>query len=63
MFIELSPEQQVAFKQWARDNYKPGADINAMWHPVVQYECQQIILRCLSQMMARYKIDLAPNAL
>ena len=42
MFIELAPEQEVAFRQWARDNYKPGADINSMWHPVVQDECQQI---------------------
>ena len=42
MFIELAPEQEVAFRQWARENYKPGADINSMWHPVVQDECQQI---------------------
>ena len=42
MFIELAPEQEAAFRQWARDNYKPGADINSMWHPVVQDECQQI---------------------
>ena len=42
MFIELEPEQEAAFRQWARDNYKPGAEINAMRHPLVQDECQQI---------------------
>ena len=42
MFIELTPAQEKAFRGWARQNYKPGAPINSMWHPVVQNECEQI---------------------
>tara|TARA_R100000234_G_C4968733_1_gene165159 strand:+ start:645 stop:866 length:222 start_codon:yes stop_codon:yes gene_type:complete len=42
MFIELTPQQEAAFRGWARQNYKPGAPINQMWHPVVQDECEQI---------------------
>jgi len=30
------------FKQWARDNYKPGEEISGVWHPVVQKECAKI---------------------
>ena len=42
LFKELSPADKILYRQWARDNYKPGADINAAWHPVVQHECHAI---------------------
>jgi hypothetical protein len=39
LFTELTHEQEVIFRQWARDNYEPFADISGVWHPVVQDEC------------------------
>ena len=38
-FRELSKKEEAVFRQWARDNYKPGEPISGIWHPVVQNEC------------------------
>lgn len=35
----MSEEKQNQLKQWARDNYKLGAEIDEIWHPVIQAEC------------------------
>ena len=42
MFRKLSAEEERAFRQWARNNYKPFTDIKGIWHPVVQDECVKI---------------------
>ena len=42
LFRDLSPEEIVVFRQWARDNYTPGQPINPMWHPVVVTECRRM---------------------
>jgi hypothetical protein len=42
LFKALTPEQTGDFRRWARDNYKPGADIKPVWHPAVQDECRLI---------------------
>jgi len=42
MFRKLSPEEEKDFRKWARDNYLPGSAINAVWHPVVRHECEQM---------------------
>ena len=39
MFRELTPEEEIKFRQWARDNYIPGSKIKLFWHPVVRLEC------------------------
>lgn len=39
MFRQLTPEETIQFKQWARDNYKCGEPIKGVWHPSVQAEC------------------------
>jgi len=45
MFRELSPEEEKEFRQWARDNFTPMRDnINRVWHPVVQDECEIMCL-------------------
>ncbi len=41
-FRQLTTEEAAKFRQWARDNYKPGSDISALWHPVVLAECVKI---------------------
>ena len=41
-FHELSPEQEVEYRQWARDNYEPLSPIEGIWHPIVQEECTKI---------------------
>lgn len=38
MFRELSPDEDEAFRQWARDNYSPGTDPSPVWHPSVRDE-------------------------
>lgn len=39
MFKQLTTEEEVLFRKWARDNYKVCSDISGMWHPVVADEC------------------------
>ena len=38
-FKDLTPEEEIEFRQWARDNWKLGNEINPVWHPVVKDEC------------------------
>jgi hypothetical protein len=42
MFRVLSEEEKVSFRQWARENYKPGDAISSIWHPVVREECEKM---------------------
>jgi hypothetical protein len=42
LFRELSEEEVVKFKAWARDNYEPHSQINMAYHPVIQAECALI---------------------
>jgi hypothetical protein len=42
MYRELTPDEITEFKQWARDNFKPGDPINNVWHDVVIEECELI---------------------
>ena len=42
LFKPLEEIDVPVFKQWARDNYKPGEEISGVWHPVVQSECVKI---------------------
>ena len=42
MFRRLSPDEEVEFRQWARENYNVFTDINGGWHPVVQDECRKM---------------------
>lgn len=42
LFKPVDEIDVASFKQWARDNYKPGEEISGVWHPVVQKECVKI---------------------
>ena len=42
MFRDLDSKEEQEFKQWARDNYEPGTEVNTAYHPVVQAECELI---------------------
>jgi hypothetical protein len=46
MFRELSPEEELEFRQWARDNHKPNEPINPLWHPIIRQECSRIDDEC-----------------
>jgi len=35
-------EDELRFRQWARDNYECGTEIKSVWHPVVRDECEQM---------------------
>lgn len=41
-FRDLPPGEEHAYRQWAIDNYKKGAPISPVWHPVVRDECERI---------------------
>jgi hypothetical protein len=41
-FRSLKPNEEAQFRDWARNNYEPGAEISGIWHPVVQDECVKI---------------------
>ena len=38
MFRQLDPQEEIKFRKWARDNWKPGAKPDLAWHPVVRDE-------------------------
>ena len=42
LFKELTAEEEIEFRQWARDNYICFSDISGIWHTVVQDECQKM---------------------
>ena len=42
MFRVLNVKEEAEFRQWARDNYIPGAPISSIWHPSVQDECTKL---------------------
>lgn len=42
LFRNLTEDEVVEFKKWARDNYKPYDSISGVWHPVIQAECAKI---------------------
>ncbi len=41
-FKSLTAEQEKQFRDAAWKDYKPGTDINPLWHPVYQSECRAI---------------------
>jgi hypothetical protein len=42
IFRALKPNEEAKFREWARNNYEPGAEISGIWHPIVQEECVKI---------------------
>ena len=42
LFRDLSEQEEVEYRRWARENYKPFEPISGVWHPVVQEECTKI---------------------
>ena len=53
-FRILTAEQEKQFRNAAWKDYKPGTDINPLWHPVYQSEC-----RAINTAAGIYKIYLA----
>lgn len=41
-FRALSANEEIQFRQWARDNYEPGSAIDGAWHPTIQATCAEI---------------------
>ena len=42
LFRKLTKQEEIEFKQWARENYTPLSEISGVWHPIVQDECRRI---------------------
>lgn len=44
-FRQLSPEEAIEFRQWARDNFSPKTDkiMYGVWHPEVCHECEVML--------------------
>ena len=50
LFRQLSEEEEIKFRKWARDNHTPGDEIKeGVWHPVVVEECRKMDLEVLEQ--------------
>tara|TARA_R110000824_G_C15140762_1_gene669991 strand:+ start:276 stop:539 length:264 start_codon:yes stop_codon:yes gene_type:complete len=57
LFQELSPEQEQAFRKWARENYEALDHIKDIWHPSVRDECNKIN----NELLANYEQRLADS--
>ena len=42
MYKDLSDEAISRFREWARNNHKPGDGISSALHPIVRDECRLI---------------------
>lgn len=42
IFRELNDQEELEFRQWARDNWKLGDEINELWHPIVIDEIKRM---------------------
>ncbi len=42
LFRDLTPEEEVEFRAWARENYTCFEPISGVWHPCVQDECAKM---------------------
>lgn len=42
LFRDLSTEEEVTFRQWARENYSADTEVSPLWHPVVRDEWARI---------------------
>jgi len=43
-FKELTDEEEVEYREWARNNYEVGELINSCWHPIVIDECFAMVI-------------------
>jgi hypothetical protein len=41
-FRRLPPDDEAAFRKWARENYTPGDEVRGIWHPIVREECERM---------------------
>jgi hypothetical protein len=51
LFRDLSVEEVVTFRAWARENYKPFETISGVWHPVIQSECAAMNLEASDKLV------------
>lgn len=42
LFQALTADEEESFRQWARDNWTPGLDVQINWHPIVREEIERI---------------------
>jgi hypothetical protein len=41
-FLKLSAEDEIKFRNWAREEYRANTPIKETWHPIVRDECKKI---------------------
>lgn len=42
LFRELNNEEEIEFREWAREYYCPLEERSVLWHPVVRDEMRKI---------------------
>jgi hypothetical protein len=42
LFKDLTRQEEAEFRDWAKENYVPFANIKGIWHPIIQDECRRI---------------------
>jgi hypothetical protein len=60
-YRKLSPEEEIDHRNWAKENYKPGQDIDGRWHPTVQDECVKINFNYISIGLTNEEQDIINN--
>ena len=55
MFRKLSSAEIGEMVLWAKENYKPGDEINTLWHPFVRAECAFILYKALQAEAEKYR--------
>jgi|TARA_R100001086_G_scaffold245654_1_gene176832 hypothetical protein len=54
LFRNLSTEEKIEFKKWARNNWTVGDPIVSVWHPIVIQECARILERHIRANTKKY---------
>ncbi len=54
LFRSLTAAEEAEFRQWARDNWKPGAEPESTWHPAIWDEWQKLASQHASQRIAEH---------
>lgn len=42
LFRQLTDEEELTFRLWARDNWQHGMNVSELWHPIVRDEIDKM---------------------
>jgi hypothetical protein len=42
LYKKLTEEEEIEYREWARETYTPLTEIHTVWHPVIKDECNRM---------------------